>query len=429
MSEKSSNLYYNKDFMLLFIGGLTSRIGNGIHNLALVWYVLELTGSGSAAGTILFLSTLPGVIFGPLGGIIADRINRKILLCGMDFIRGLVVLIMGYLIYLGELSFFQLGLFTVIISICGTFFNPALNAVIPGIVKDDNLEQANSMENISMNFTQIIGAALGGVLIGILGFAGAFLFNGLSFIMSGISELFIIIPGIKGVKETKNSPAGFYIDLKEGFSFLTAKKELLTIFSYTIFFNFLFNGLFAVGIPFVFNEILETGSTIFGLAKSSFPAGAVLGSILINYYVIKNYQTFLGTIMSLQCLMLMSLGLPILPIFLSTESIILSIILLIVIMFITGIFNAATNVPIATMFHRLIPDNLRGRLFGLLGTFSQGLAPLSMALTGVLVDNFAVHNLFFVGGGIAVVLSLSIFKISGLENLDQESVQKQVQKT
>ncbi len=84
---ENKSIWRNKDFILLFSGGLVSRIGSGIHNIALVWFVLELTGSGTTTGILLALSTLPAVLLGPFGGLIADRVNRKLLIVGNDFFK------------------------------------------------------------------------------------------------------------------------------------------------------------------------------------------------------------------------------------------------------------------------------------------------------------------------------------------------------
>lgn len=88
---KRESIFYNRDFMLLFLGGLVSRIGSSIHYVAMIWLVLELTGRGSSAGLLLLLATLPGVLLGPLAGVMVDRWNRKFIIVGMDVVRGLVV--------------------------------------------------------------------------------------------------------------------------------------------------------------------------------------------------------------------------------------------------------------------------------------------------------------------------------------------------
>src|SRR6056297_4220036 len=121
MKKRKSNLLHNYNFILLFLGGFVSRIGNGIHYIALVWFVLDITGSGSATGLILLLSTLPGVIIGPFSGVIADKFDRKKLIVFMDILRGLIVLWLGYTVYIGIANFFHIGIATVLIAICTSF--------------------------------------------------------------------------------------------------------------------------------------------------------------------------------------------------------------------------------------------------------------------------------------------------------------------
>ncbi|MEC9488476.1 MAG: MFS transporter, partial [Halanaerobium sp.] len=261
-SENKPNLLKNKDYILLFIGGLVSRIGNGIHNIALVWYVLDVSGSATTTGTILLISTLPGVIFGPFSGVIADRINRKFLIVGMDIIRGLVAIWLGWMVYTGAASFFHLGLATVLMAICGSLFNPAVTATIPNIVADCNLQKANSAEHFSVNITQIIGAAIGGVLIAVVGVSGVFILNGISFLLSAFSELFIAVPPL--VRKAAEAKVTFIHDLKVGASYLLQRKDLIALFAVAIILNFLSTGLFVIGFPYVFKEMLAVSSKLFG---------------------------------------------------------------------------------------------------------------------------------------------------------------------
>ncbi|MFN2363632.1 MAG: MFS transporter [Halarsenatibacteraceae bacterium] len=415
---ENKSIWRNKDFLLLFSGGLVSRIGNGIHNIALVWFILELTGSGTTTGTMLVLSTLPAVLIGPFGGLIADRINRKLLIVGNDFLRGFIVLGLGWTIYSGQASFYVLGFATVLISISGAFFNPAVSAVFPNLVRAENLEKANSLENISMNFTQIIGAAIGGILIGTLGISGAFFFNGISFILSGISELFINIPPVSQEADSKES---FLADFKYGLKYLIGRKEILGLFIIFLFLNFLYNGLFSVGLPFVYNQILEVNGLLFGLAKSIFPVGAIIGSILINYIAIDNNIKFLGKTLTAQSSLLVMMGLPLSYFVLDSFSSINIYIVLKILLLGMGILNAMVNIPIITIFQRMIPDNLRGRVFGLLGSLTQGLTPVSMGLMGILFDRFSPNILFIVPGILAMIISFSVIHISVFQKLNSQT--------
>ena len=215
------------------------------------------------------------------------------------------------------------------------------------------------------------------ILIGILGIPGAFIFNGISFLISGISELFIEIPP---VEVSANTPT-LLQDFKFGLKFIKEREEIMALF---------------------------------------IPIGAILGSVLINYYLIKNYRSFIAKCIFVQSFLLMTLGLPISPLALNGLSIINIYLILLVILFTIGVINALCNIPVITLFQKMIPDSLRGRLFGLLGTFSQGLVPVSMGLVGIILDNISPFSLFIMAGIMSMILSYSIVKIPAFEYFEQK---------
>lgn len=427
MSVEKTNLKLlkNKDFILLFLGGFVSRIGNGIHYIALVWFILDITGSGSATGLILLLSTLPGVIIGPFSGVIADKFDRKKLIVYMDILRGLIVLWLCYIIYIGIAGFFHIGLATVLIAICTSFFNPAITASIPNIVDDKLLQKANSLNHFSMNFTQIIGAAVGGILIAAFGIAGVFFINGISFLISAFSEFFITIPVIKIEEKIEKSPT-IINEIKFGLNFLWNKKELVSLFTIALFLNFVSTGLMILGIPFVYKELLGVNSQLYGYAQSVFPAGAVIGSIILSQIPeIKNYFKVLLYSLSSQSMLLIVIAVPLLPYLLKNTSVMTIYYSLILILFVVGILNAVVNVPISILLQRLIPDNLRGRITGLLSTMSQALVPISVAMTGYLLDLVPVYTLFLGAGITSLGLSLYIAKIPAMQKLNYKKEKDQ----
>lgn len=418
MKKANLKLLKNKDFILLFLGGFVSRIGNGIHYIALVWFILDITGSGSVTGIILLLSTLPGVIIGPFSGVIADKFNRKKLIVSMDVLRGLIVLWLGYTVYTGIANFFYIGLATVLIAICSSFFNPAVTASIPNIVKNQLLQKANSLNHFSMNFTQIIGAAVGGILIATFGIAGVFFINGISFLISAFSELFINIPEVKMEQEIKKSPT-IINEIKFGLNYLWKKKEIVSLFTIALFLNFVSTGLVILGLPYVYKEILSVNSRLYGYAQSIFPAGAVVGSIILSQIPeIKNYFKVLFYTLTFQSIFMIILSFSLFPYFLTNASTMNIYYFIMGGLFIVGILNAVLNVPINVLLQKLIPDNLRGRITGLLSTMSQALVPLSLALTGYLLDIVPVYTIFLGSGILSLGLSLSILKIPAMQKLN-----------
>ncbi len=421
MAELKDSIFKNKDFLLLFTGGLISRMGNAIHLVALTWFVLELTGSGSTAGIIMLLSTLPGVLLGPFAGLLADRVSRKLLIIGMDFIRGILVIYLSWVIMIGTVGFSHLVVVTVLLSICGSFFNPAVTATLPNLVRDKNLHRANSMEHFSMNFTHVLGAAVGGLLIAALGIGAVFLINGISFILSAMSEFFIDIPPLKKAEAGKDENT-FLADLKFGIKYLYQEKTIFSLFSVAVLLNFICAGTMMVGLPYLFKEVLMVNSKLYGFAQAIFPAGALIGALVTNFLpeIKKFYRTFV-IMCSIQGILFIFIGIPLFPSILAAYPGINIYLILLIFLLIAGIANAVINIPISVLLQRLIPDNLRGRVFGLLSSLSQGLVPLSMALVGFLLDYSPPYYLFIGTGVSTLVLVIIMTKISSLRKLDQEN--------
>ena len=185
------SVYSSTEILASFLGPLSFTDRDGIHYFALTWLVLEMTGSATALGTLLFASSIPGVILAPFTGVLADLWDRKKIVVSMDIVRGLILLILAAIFKAGSLTLPILYGATVLSSLCGVLFGPAISAAIPGLVKKEELIKANSLNNFSRAATMIIGPVLGAFLLGATGYFGVFLLNGIAFLFSAFSETFI----------------------------------------------------------------------------------------------------------------------------------------------------------------------------------------------------------------------------------------------
>ena len=125
---------YQKNFMLLSAGRIVSLIGSGIQALALSLYILDLTGSGAMMGTFLLVTLLPKVLFGPFGGILGDRFNRKNIMVLMDFGRGAVIFVLAFFAFRGTLIIPIIYISQILISVMDVVFDPSTNAMLPDLV-------------------------------------------------------------------------------------------------------------------------------------------------------------------------------------------------------------------------------------------------------------------------------------------------------
>ncbi|MCK4259184.1 MAG: MFS transporter [Halanaerobiales bacterium] len=299
---------------------------------------------------------------------------------------------------------------TVLLGICNSLFNPAIGASIPNLVKDEHLTQANSLEHLSMNVTGMAGPALGGILIGLYDISGVFMINGISFLISALSEVFIKFPPQRNTNKDKKIT--FFADIKEGVSFIYKKKALFHLMFACPFANFLYAGCGTVAMPLIARNALGVSVMEFGLIEAAWPIGAALGGLILTMLpeFKKAFKIFTVSL-SIQTLFFSAVGIIILPKVITAIGVDFSMLSVIILFIIAGIFNAFVNIPIFVIFQRMIPDEIRGRIFALLGTLSQGLVPVSIGLTGIIADLILPNYIFmFAGIGMIVIIINFIMK-------------------
>ena len=264
-------LFINRDYGLLFMGRLVSQVGDGILYFALTWLVLDLTGSGTALGTLLLVSSIPGVVLAPLAGVLADMWNRKSIVVITDIVRGLVLLALGAVHAAGHLSLAMLYAATIAFSICGVLFGPAISAAIPGMVKREELTAANARNNFSRSATGIIGPALGALLLALVGYTGVFIITGICFLLSALSEMFIRFPK----QELGTSQRGweqvraYGVNFRDGFTYVWQNSSLRGMIGYAIALNFIAAPIMSIIMPYFGKEVLQMSAEHYGLVKSA----------------------------------------------------------------------------------------------------------------------------------------------------------------
>ncbi|MFR4767154.1 MAG: MFS transporter [Paraclostridium sordellii] len=188
---------WNKNFFLLWQGQMVSVLGDVFYLMALNFWMLEITGSTALMGMLSAVTMLPKIILGPFAGVFVDRWDRKKLIVLTDLIRGVIVTFVGIAGVMGFIQVWMVFIVGIISGICAAFFNPAINSSRPDIVPEDKLLKANSVTSLAQSGMDMIGNAVGGVLYVLIGAPYMFLLNGISYLFSAFTEIFITIPKVK----------------------------------------------------------------------------------------------------------------------------------------------------------------------------------------------------------------------------------------
>jgi DHA3 family macrolide efflux protein-like MFS transporter len=400
--EDRPAVFRNRNFLLLWLGQLVSQLGDRVHALALLWWVLERTGSAALMGTVLIAATIPAVILGPFAGGYVDRWNRKAVIVGMDFVRGAIVVWIAVLAIRGTLEVWQLLVGTAAMAVAAVFFGPAISATIPNIVRPSEITRANSLSQMVAQGTGIAGPALGGILVAVWGVGGVFLLNGISFLASGVSELFIAVPPVeRGPVKRKHIIA----ELADGFSFVRSRPTVFGILKTAAVLNF-FTAPFAILLPIVARDYLGRGAEAFGFIMAAFSVGfltASAGLAAIKDVGRKHPFIILGVSLAGACLIVMGT--------------VVTYVSYVTLMATIGVLLGVSNILIMSYFQAIVPDELRGRVFGFMVTLSGGLQPLAFGVVGVLTDLMTAPVIFVASGCALVIGGLYLYRVPGMREV------------
>lgn len=405
----------NKSFLslslfLLLQGQFVSVMGDMIYEIALGFWVLAFTGSPALMGTLMATALLPGVLLSPFAGVIVDRSSRKSIMILMDLIRGITVILVAVAAIMGILQLWMVFLAGIILGVGGAFFGPAAMSVLPKMVPKDKITNANSLFGVANTGADILGSSLGGVLYVLIGAPLMFLFNGISFIISGISIKFAKIPENRISKIT---PQNFKSDFREALLFVRKMKGLLYVLAIFSIFSFLIHIAVVLLIP-LFQFTPSLGAAKYGIAVACFTGGVFLGMIILSAMEVHPKKRSLLMLVSLSvsniCLILFAM---------TTEFYLMAVLLLI-----AGLSDSVVNVFILSSIQVSVPDDMMGKVMGLLGTLTMALTPLAMVIGGILAEFFPIRSIFLLCFVASFLVFLPMFAISSVRkfiNFDPET--------
>ncbi|MFQ9310394.1 MAG: MFS transporter [Paraclostridium sordellii] len=372
---------WNKNFFLLWQGQMVSVLGDVFYLMALNFWMLEITGSTALMGMLSAVTMLPKIILGPFAGVFVDRWDRKKLIVLTDLIRGVIVTFVGIAGVMGFIQVWMVFIVGIISGICAAFFNPAINSSRPDIVPEDKLLKANSVTSLAQSGMDMIGNAVGGVLYVLIGAPYMFLLNGISYLFSAFTEIFITIPKVK--REEKEIT--FIEDFKIGIKFLNNFKVYKKMFICSSIINFFGNAGMILLIPY-FKETEFLGTQKYGFAMMILAMGMVFGSILLSIKGIKRenkFKVFNISLVSCTTLLL--------------AAIITNNYIVLLLCWLFGFFfNVIFNTIFSTAAMSTIPSDIRGKVMAITSAISMGLVPIGQLLAGVLGDLMPIRLVLFI---------------------------------
>jgi MFS family permease len=259
-------------------GQAVSLVGTWMQMTAQSWLVLTLTGSSTALGLIVALQTLPVLLLGPYGGVIADRVNKRRLMVILQTMMGVQALALGVLTVTGVVTVWEIGVLAALLGFNNAFENPARQSFMSEMVGSEHLRNAVTLNSVMVNVARIVGPAVGGILIATVGDGVCFLVNAASFVAVVGSLLTLDLSALHPSPPARRA-AG---QLREGLRYIARTPDLAVPLVMMALVGCLAYE-FQVTLPVMARSGLHAGASGFGFMTAAMGVGAVFGGLLVAW--------------------------------------------------------------------------------------------------------------------------------------------------
>ena len=392
---------FTKNFTLLVLGQASSLFGNYILRLALSMYVLEVTGSAAVFAGILSLSTIPTILLSPIGGILADRADRRDIMVALDTLTGMSVLCAAVFLS-GDNAVVVIGVLLVILSVLGAFETPTVQACIPQMLAGDNIIKGNAVVNQVASISYLLAPLLGGILYSAVGLKPVMVASVVCFFITALFECFIKLgcqakkfQGFQG-----NVLSMVKDDLSGSIRFIMKERpDIMKMLLLAAFSRFFVMGVTLVGLPFLVRSVLSLDARAYGGAESALAVATILGSIAAGLLTGKVRSGRLSYVLA-------AIGVCIIPagvIFLFPSGVMIRY--AVIVAAFCGMQAAISIFSIfaVSMIQQDTPDELIGKIMAYTSAVTLCAQPVGQMVYGALFDRFQENvYLVLIPSGIAV---------------------------
>lgn len=395
-----------KDFALVVAGQIVSLFGNAILRFSLPLFLLRETGSSALFGAVTACSLLPMIVLSLLGGVLADRVNKRNIMVILDF--STAGIIAGFSILMGTAPAIPLFIVTLMLlyGISGTY-QPAVQASIPALVAKDHILTASAIVNQIGSMANFIGPVIGGWIYGLWGLEPILEISVGCFALSAVMEIFIKIPFVKRPRE-KPALQIARQDLLEGCRFLRVDQPVFLKVSLIIAgLNLILSAMITVGIPVLTVEHLGFSDQLLGVAQGLLAAGGVLGGLL-TALLGKRLQPERAYVFLILCAMLtllMGAGM------LWSNTPYLKYLILSGTGTAITIFSTMFSIQMLAVVQRETPERLIGKVIACIMTLIMCAQPIGQLTYGIFLEQISAVPILTGAGAISMCIALYAKKV------------------
>ena len=385
----------NRNFRLFWTGNFLSNIGTWMQNVAQGWLVLTLTNSSFWLGVVGFAGSIPFLIFTLFGGVVADRVNKRRLLLVTQTAMMVLAFLLAVLTWFNVLNVWGVAAIAFANGVAMAMNAPSYQALVPKLVEREDLTNAIALNSAQFNMSRILGPTLGGYAMVLLGMAGNFFLNGLSFV-----AVLWALTRLRYPEEKLSRHESMLRSLRGGFVYLNSHPQMRVLMWMTAAVSFL--GLpFITFIPYFAKIQLQAGESGLGWLLACSGSGSVLGAVTIA--VLGNIRRR-GLVVTIAGVVFFTAIMA----FSESQRLGWSEVL--------AFFEGFSGMLMISCFNvslqHLSSDEMRGRIMSIYATSFLGLPPLGSLLAGELSRHMPTGNVLALMAGLATLTFIAVFMSS-----------------
>jgi len=400
VGSKSLALLRQGPFRRYIIGSLISDSGTWMQMMAQSWVMSGLTSKAILLGLVNFAAGLPALILAPVAGSLADRLDKRKILVATQIVQIMFAVALGFLVMSGQVRVWHIIFFALLLGIAFAYEMPAISALVPELVKRDEIAAAIALDRSVFHGSRLIGPSLAGLFVGWWGAASAFFTNALSFVALIAALISLPKRPIGTPEEEQQRRSG----ILEGFRYVRSHRiivSLITLIALNTIFVF---PAISVMLPLYVRDILHLGAKSMGGLMAISGSGAFLGSIGLLSVARENRLKFMtGNVVAI------AVGVFLMSVFLLTACAMGAIAIALSMNF--GLTN--------TIVQEQAPAHLRGRVSAVVGMSFFGLMPIAGLIAPGFSDLIGMRTTLTIASVIYGIAALSVLSIAGRHVCDQ----------
>jgi DHA3 family macrolide efflux protein-like MFS transporter len=390
---------WQRRFFTFWSAQAISLVGSNLAQFAITWWLTRTTGSATVLATATLFAILPGVIIGPLAGVLVDRWNRRLIILAADAIGALAAVLLMLLFWLDAIQIWHVYAITLVRSLAGTFHFAAVQASTSLMVPTEQLSRVAGMNQTIQGLNMVVAPPLGALLLEILDLQGMMAIDVVTALLAIGLVFTITIPQPQVTLQASEQPS-ILADLRTGLRYIWHWPGLFLALCLSALLNFLLTPAFAL-LPILVTNHFQGSALQFATLNTTLGLGLVAGGVLLSVWggFKRRIYTMIAGVIG------MSFG-----------SLLIAVApadgywWAVVGMAIFGVLNPMANGPFMAIMQSVVAPEMQGRFFTVLNTLSSGISPVGLLLAGPVADNFGVQFWFFIGAiGLFVIGGIFLF--------------------